>query len=252
MAGLYKHREGPSTRLTQWAPVQYPFAMLDIPSAQILDKDRLIGGCVRLALTINSQRLQDEVAQLPPEFWARGAGRIGVHDPADAVFLRGYAPAEGEKPIEDRPALDHLPYARSIIEDLIQAPRLRCLLARLPPAGTIRAHKDLPPYFAKSLRLHIPVETNEQAYMVAAGYSYQMRPGEIWALNTSTLHAVWNAHPTLSRTHLICDFLPSPHLLQWLMLGDRGRGTLRSDVDKHLAEAQEAWLRNRSGRSVIA
>jgi hypothetical protein len=46
--------------------------------------------------------------------------------------------------------------------------------------------------------------------MIAGGLCYSMQPGEIWVLNNSATHAVGNAHPTLSRTHMICDFLPDP------------------------------------------
>ena len=31
-------------------------------------------------------------------------------------------------------------------------------------------------------------------------------------LNNSAQHGVWSCHPSLSRTHLICDFLPTPEL----------------------------------------
>src|SRR5207342_824026 len=49
----------------------------------------------------------------------------------------GCAPAEGEKPIEDREQLGALPYVRELISTLIPAPAQRCLLARLPPAARI-------------------------------------------------------------------------------------------------------------------
>jgi hypothetical protein len=209
--------------------------MLDIEGAIVLDKSRLIGGCSRLKLVVDSERLQREVALLPDTVWGSTAGRVGVHQSAEALFLRGFAPAEGDKPVEDRPPLDRLPYARSIIEQLIPAPRLRCLLARLPAGATINRHVDLPPYFSKSLRLHVPIETNPQVYMVVSGLSYRMQPGEVWALNNSAPHAVWNAHPSASRTHMICDFLPSAALLAMLNDGERHLGERRADVESHLS-----------------
>ena len=171
----------------------------------------------------------------PPRSGARRPGRVGVHRAADAVFLRGHAPAEGDLPIEDRPALDRLPYARTLIERSIGGQPLRCLLARLPAGASIAPHIDRAPYFAKALRLHFPVETHERAWMVCGGPEFLMRPGEAWALNNSTLHAVWNAHPTLARTHMICDFLPSPALLVLLPRADRSLGRTVPEVDAHLA-----------------
>jgi hypothetical protein len=53
-------------------------------------------------VSVSIERLQAEVAALPESAWAGTGGRVGVHRAAQAIFLRGFAPAEGEKPIEDR------------------------------------------------------------------------------------------------------------------------------------------------------
>src|SRR3954464_3536232 len=136
--------------------------MLDLVSQPPVDKHAIVGGCVRLPLKTEPGRLHEEIAGLSPELWGTTGGRVGVHSAAEALFLRGYAPAEGEKPIEDRPALDLLPYIRSILEQVIPAPPLRALLARLPAGATIRTHVDQGPYFHQTLRIHLPVETNNQ------------------------------------------------------------------------------------------
>jgi Aspartyl/Asparaginyl beta-hydroxylase len=216
--------------------------MLDIPAAPFLDKVNLVGACVRLPLEIDIQRLLDEVAHLPRSIWGDRGGRVGVHSTAEAVFLRGFAPADGDKPIEDRPILDRLPYTRHIIEKVIPAPRMRCLLARLPAGAVIARHVDRPPYFGKTLRVHIPIETNELVYMFSRGLCYSMLAGEIWVLNNSAEHGVWNAHPTQARTHLICDFLPSPELLALLIRGDRSLGVPRPEVDRRVSETHPAGV----------
>jgi Aspartyl/Asparaginyl beta-hydroxylase len=212
--------------------------MLDLPGLPTLDKQSLVGACVRLPLSVDAVRLRAEFAELPPTAWGSTGGRVGVHKPAEALFLRGYAPAEGDEPIEDRPALDLLPYMRYIIEELIEAPRLRCLLARLPPGAAIPPHADVAPYFSKSIRIHLPVETHDRSWVLCSGQVYSMRAGEVWALNNSTTHAVWNDHTTLSRTHLICDFLPSPVLLDLLSRGDRQLGRLMPEVEQHVEQAR--------------
>jgi len=211
--------------------------MLDIPGASYLDKAALVGGCVRLPLKLDARRLHYEVLRLPTNVWGSTGGRVGVHSAADALFLRGHAPAEGDLPVQDRPMLDRLPYVRWIIEELLAAEALRCLIARLPAGAVIEPHVDRPPYFSKTLRVHIPIETNEQVHMIADGLSYSMAEGEVWVLNNSGLHAVWNAHPTRARTHLICDFLPSPSLLGWLEQGERHLGERRPLVDHRLRES---------------
>lgn len=209
--------------------------MLDLPDQPVLNKAALIGGCVRLPLAVDGDRLRREVAALPASFWGTPGGRVGVHSAAEAVFLRGYAPAQGDEPIEDRPPLDLLPYAREIIEKLIGAAPLRCLLARLPANAVIAPHIDRAPYFSKSIRIHVPVETHERSWMLCAGQGYVMREGEVWALNNSTVHAVWNEHESLARTHMISDFLPSPALLGLLARGERTLGRPMPEVERHVS-----------------
>jgi hypothetical protein len=205
--------------------------MLDLPGQPELDKMALIGACARLRATVDLPRLAAEVSVLPPEDWEGNRGSRSVHRAAQALFLRGEAPTKGERPIEDQPALGQLPYVRHLIERELGPGAQRCLLARLPPGGVIVTHEDTAPYFRKTVRIHIPVFTHDQVWMVSAGRSYRMRAGEIWALNNNAVHAVWNAHPTLSRTHLICDFVPSGHLLELLRDAERDLGEVRPEVD---------------------
>lgn len=198
--------------------------MLDLPGQPPIDKSRLIGGCMRLPLAVDARRLAAEVAALPTSLWGSQGGRAGVHRAAEAIFLRGYAPAEGERPIEDRAPLALLPYVREIVTTLIAAPVQRCLLARLPGGAAVSPHIDQAPYFAKTIRIHVPIETHAQVWMLAGGLRYRMAPGEAWALDNSAPHGVINEHASLSRTHLIADFLSSPPLLALLAQGDRGLG----------------------------
>lgn len=209
--------------------------MLDLPDQPIIDKATLVGGCLRLPLRLDVPRLVAEVAALPEASWGTTAGRVGVHRAAEALFLRGFAPAQGDLPIDDREALALLPYAREIIEKLIPAPPQRCLLARLPGGATIDPHIDLALYFSKTLRLHFPIETHDQAWMIAGPLCYLMKPGEAWVLNNSGPHAVWNADPRRSRTHMICDFLPTPALLQMMAAGERDLGRHIDAVEQHFA-----------------
>lgn len=209
--------------------------MLDLPGQPVLDKVTLVGGCLRLPLQVDAQRLAAEVDALPASLWGSQGGRVGVHRVAEALFLRGYAPAQGALPIEDREALALLPYARELIEQVIPAPPQRCLLARLPGGATIDPHIDRAPYFSKTLRLHFPIVSHDRAWMIAGPLTYLMKPGEVWVLNNSAPHAVWNADPEQSRTHMICDFLPTPALLQLMAAGERNLGQRIPAVEQHFA-----------------
>jgi hypothetical protein len=99
----------------------------------------------------------------------------------------------------------------------------------------IAPHIDRAPYFSKTLRIHVPVETHELSWMLCAGEGYVMREGEVWVLNNSAVHAVWNEHLTLSRTHMICDFLASPALLSLLERGERALGRPMPEVERHVS-----------------
>jgi Aspartyl/Asparaginyl beta-hydroxylase len=208
--------------------------MFDIADQPVQDKQQLIGGCLRLPLQVDATSLAAEVDALGEEVWGTTGGRVGVHSAAEALFLRGHAPAQGDLPIADRPVLDRLPTARAIM-GLLQAPPLRCLLARLPGGRSIASHVDRGPYFSKSIRIHVPVTTHERSFMFCAGLSYLMRAGEVWALNNSTHHGVWNADPARSRTHMICDFTLTPQLAALLQAGDRSLGVDDQALREHLA-----------------
>ena len=188
--------------------------------SKALDKDRLIGACTRIRVQVNLPVMQREVATLPAEYWGTRGGRVGVHSAAEAVFLRGYAPADGETPIEDREALERMPCIRALIHEFIPAPPMRCLLARLNPGATIAPHIDRADYFSHTVRIHVPIFTDPAVLMVCRGRAFHMREGEVWALNNSNQHAV--LHDGIqARTHLICDFLPTPELEALTLAGDR-------------------------------
>jgi hypothetical protein len=211
--------------------------MLELPGQPVVDKAALIGRCVRLPMQFDAARLAAEIASLSPSWWGTTGGRVGVHRAAEGVFLRGHAPAEGNLPIEDRPALAELPYVREIIREHIPAPPMRCLLARLPAGGRIATHIDRAPYFSQTVRLHIAVTSHARAYMLCGGRCFVMQPGELWALNNTAPHGVWNADETRERTHLICDFLPTSALRDLLGAGARDLGEIRPEVEAALSGA---------------
>lgn len=190
-----------------------------------LDKALLIGGCRLLDLPVDAERLQREVAAIPTEQWQGASGRVGVHARAHAVFLRGYAPTEGErKPIEDREILASMPYAAELIRSIGTKP-LRGVLARLKAGDSIKSHVDRGPILIRSIRIHVPVVTNDQVFMHCNGKAYRMKPGEIWAINNGAEHAAHNRHPKEDRIHLICDYLPEAGLLELLSRGQTQLGS---------------------------
>ena len=74
--------------------------------------------------------------------------------------------------------------------------------------------------------------TNEAAWMYCDGLAFRMRVGEVWALNNSAPHAVWNAHMSEARIHVICDFLPSEQLEALLASAERDLGAPNPELDR--------------------
>jgi hypothetical protein len=101
-------------------------------------------------------------------------------------------------------------------------------------------HSDIGPYFLKTIRIHVPVITHEKVWMYCDGCVFRMQAGEVWALNNIAEHAVWNADATRPRTHMICDYLPSPALLDLLARAERNLGTVNAEVERHLQAATPA------------
>ena len=189
-----------------------------------LDKQDLVGTCVKLPVSFETEKLIKDFNSISPDLWGSRGGRVGVHAQAEAVFLRGYAPAEGDLPIEDRPVLGTLPSAKQLIYQLFGASPLRCLFAKLKANGRVPLHIDNGEYFEKTIRIHLPIVTNTQAKMLVGGEEFSMQVGEAWAINNCTVHGVVNAHESEARTHLICDYLPSDNLLKLLSDGERALG----------------------------
>jgi hypothetical protein len=193
-----------------------------------VDKHALIGGCVRLPLAVDISRLRQEVDRLPASLWGTRGGRVGVHQPTEGIFLRGHAPIEGPRPIEDREPLAHLPYVRELL-GTIPAPPMRCLLAKLMPGSVIRMHVDNGDYFLQTLRIHVPVVSDPSVAMISDDRVYSMQPGEAWALNNSTHHGVLSGW-SQPRIHLICDFQPTEALCALIRAGERDLGRHDEDI----------------------
>jgi hypothetical protein len=77
----------------------------------------------------------------------------------------------------------------------------------LVPGGKIHPHRDFVGAVGLGgLRLHLPIVTNPGVNFVVSNKKVVLRPGELWALDTSYEHAVENAGGE-DRVHLVLDIL---------------------------------------------
>ena len=107
------------------------------------------------------------------------------------------------------------PYVQALLEEL-PASKLRVRFMKLEAGGHIGRHRDrLYGWELPILRLHVPIVTHAGVEFRVADQRLDMRPGELWYVNTSQEHEVINRGPT-ARTHLVVDLVNGPRLREWL------------------------------------
>jgi hypothetical protein len=92
--------------------------------------------------------------------------------------------------------------------------RLRSVrLLRLPPGGSIAAHRDTYHGFEYGqVRLHLPIVTNDGVETHLRDDVYRWREGELWYGDFGSMHSVVNAGAA-ARVHLVIDALITPAVL---------------------------------------
>ena len=181
-------------------------------------------GAVKLPLSYDARKLANEVGSIADSEWGINGRTAAAFANTQAVFIRGYAAAEGNPSKEDREILSKLPYIKELIYSLVPSTPQNCVLSYMPPKTEVGLHIDQGEYFKDTLRIHFPVITNNKVTMYFNG-SYHMKPGEVWMLNNCAPHGVENAHKTKPRIHLICDYLPSKELIELFNQSDKTLGT---------------------------
>jgi hypothetical protein len=102
------------------------------------------------------------------------------------------------------------PHLRAVVESL-PFPLKAVRLLRLHAGSRVKEHRD--PDLGLSdgeLRIHVPVETNEQVEFIVANRMLPLKEGEAWYIDFSQPHRILNGGST-PRTHLIID----GHLNDW-------------------------------------
>lgn len=81
----------------------------------------------------------------------------------------------------------------------------------LEPGAKIHPHRDLSGAGLNNrIRFHVPIITNDAVEFVVGGERMTMRPGDLWCLDTSYTHSVYNGGQD-SRVHLVieCGITPA-------------------------------------------
>jgi hypothetical protein len=135
---------------------------------------------------------------------------------------------------------ERLTYLHEILDTHLKGSTLvGALYAIIPPQGSIGIHQDHVKSKNKeksramneTVRLHIPLHTSDQVYMLMGAQFHHMKEGEFWMLNNHHYHGVLNADNTLHRNHLILDVVPSEELIKMLQEIEAPKGF---NNNKHL------------------
>lgn len=185
-----------------------------------LDKAELLGNCKRLPdSSIDVKTLKSEIDSIPDPLW-NAEFRSVTHRDTSSLFVKGHPPIANIPEDNDRPILSSLPCIRQLIYDTLPGTPRKCLIAKLHPMGVIKLHPDGIPvrtpeqensydYFKSTIRIHIPVLTNQQVHFFVGDRFYHFDAGQVWAINNLSYHGVINQDPNAIRIHIIVDVIPN-------------------------------------------
>jgi hypothetical protein len=104
-------------------------------------------------------------------------------------------------------------------------------LFRMKPMGVARPHHDDDPAWYDPVRIHVPITTNDGAFLMVEKRIKHLAVGEVWTFDNQSFHAVVNGDSV--RAHLIFDVLPNPKVNRLLEQSEWDPGV----------EDQERWAR---------
>lgn len=169
---------------------------------------------IRLRREFDSPVMAAEVDALLVGDWIKHFVTQNYEGDWSVIPLRG--PSGAEHPVMmiysdptcssfvDTPYLDHCPAIQRAL-DTFKCPLLAVRLMRLGPGSIIKEHCDHDLDFEQgTVRLHIPVTTNDKVAFRLNGELVALVAGSCWYLRLSDRHAVSNGGTT-DRVHLVID-----------------------------------------------
>ena len=198
-------------------------------------------GAVRLKMTVDWKSILAEAMSIDAEKWNQQGRMITTHGHVNSVFLRGFAPLEGGKPIQDRKILSSMSQTKLLLHEQLPGKPARAVLADLKPGGTVPLHTDQADVFKGIVRIHVPLRTNSSVISFFGDHFYEMKPGEVWAVNNLMTHAIAN-QGNEPRLHIITDRIVSEEVLTALSTGNANLG-VRDDLRKEKVLAMSEKMR---------
>jgi quercetin dioxygenase-like cupin family protein len=167
---------------------------------------------VKFPVAFDAARLKQDLARVAEDEWVKHFNQFYYEGDWSVASLRSnggktkqiYPDPHSTDDFEDTEILARCAYVREVLDEIeCEKEAVRFML--LAPGARIKEHKD---FFMGvedgTIRLHIPVVTNEFVEFYLAGERVPMHEGELWYLDFSQKHRVEN-NGDANRVHLVID-----------------------------------------------
>lgn len=185
---------------------------------------------LRLPVPIDVERLLEEYRAIPRETWT--STHWDVHGSSNMVLLRGGTKGTPDdftaEESADHEVLGRLPYLSALLGDESPFGRVRyAFILQMKPLGVARPHEDSDPAWFEPFRIHVPITTNDGAFLLSEGRGKHLCVGETWTFDNQATHAVVNGDSV--RAHLVFDADRTPSLRRLLDAAEVDPGTMEPD-----------------------
>ena len=182
-------------------------------SSELLLQDLKKRSYLKLPVEVDVARLLEEYHRIPESAW--GVSHWDVHSSIDVLQLRGGHKGTAEDYVTDsvtnNPILKDFPYIAWLLGP--EGPlggASYAVIFRMKPFGISRVHYDSHEAWQRTIRVHIPIQTNDDAFLLTDGRAKHFDVGEVWVFDNGAAHSAING--ATERVHMIIDVDPNAKL----------------------------------------
>lgn len=158
---------------------------------------------LKLPISFSVDKLQADVAALPPEAWLPHPQAFEGNEAVPLVSPGGEMTDAFDGPMAPTEHLLASPYLMEVMREL-GATWGRSRLMALAPGADVPPHVDIHYYWRTHYRVHVPIITNPGVEFTCAEDKVHMQAGECWIPDTFRRHTVQN-NGDARRIHLVMD-----------------------------------------------
>jgi len=183
---------------------------------------RLPRSFYRLPVRFDVERLQAELAALPPAAWAPHPNGEAGNEAVRLISVNGGDNEEVNGTMRMTAHLERSPYLRQLLASF-GVVWSRSRLLKLAPGARVPVHADIHHHWFFRVRLHVPIVTDPQVRFTCDGETVHMAAGEAWIFDNWRLHRVEN-DSAIERVHLVADTSGNAAFWELVARGERHEG----------------------------